>query len=370
MQCSRIAPVVVIAGIVMVLGLALTPAPAVGHGREAGATERLLIPSASWHGRPIQDAHRHDAVPTSSTPRRLSGWSAGPVDMGTGSHRPSGSERVREVQRRLRNLGYRPGPTDGIFGRRTRAAVAWFQVKHGLPLDGRATLAVVRHLRARTSAGGGTGGTGGTSGAGAVEPSAPRGESRSALVDRAPAAAAGNGMPAGLIAALAALAFAIGFATVALMHRRRRDKAVPAALPASRPRALGYVRVPTQPREPVSLERHAAGIEARCSDHGMALAGVVSDDVADDRTGRQRPGLAFALGQLETGEADCLVVGRLGHLTRSPAELETLLDAMERRETPLVVLNADPWTATRTGRWARARDVHAAPIIGRSGSDE
>lgn len=358
MQCSRIASVVVIAGIVTVLGLTLAPAAAAAKSRGASATERLLIPSASWHGRPIRDAHRHDAVPTSSKARRLDGWSAGPVAMGTGSHRPSGSERVREVQRRLRQLGYRPGPTDGIFGRRTRAAVAWFQVKHGLRVDGRATLAVVRHLRARTRPGGG---------ARTGESSAPDG----ARVDRAPAARASSrdGMPAGSIAALALLAFAIGFAAVVLLHRRR-DKAVPAALPASRPRALGYVRVPAQTQERASVEAHAAGIEARCTDHGLALTGVVSDDVADDRSGRQRPGLAFVLGQLETGEADCLVVGRLEHLTRSPAELNTLLDAMEERETPLVVLNADPLTAARTGRWARTHQVHAGASIGRRASDE
>jgi len=361
MQCSRIAPVAVIAGIVMVLALTLAPAPAASHGREAGATERLLIPSASWHGRPIRDAHRHDAVRTSSTARRPAGWSAGPVAMGTGSHRPSGSERVREVQRRLRQLGYRPGPTDGIFGRRTRAAVGWFQVKHGLRVDGRATLATIRHLRVRTSPGGGA------RGARTIAPSTPRG----APVGRALAAQppARDGMPASAIAGLVLLAFGIGFVAVALVQRRR-DRAVLAPLPGSRPRAVGYVRVPAQARERASLEAHAAGIEARCTDHGMALAGVVSDDDGDDRAGRQRPGLAFALGQLESGDADCLVVGRLGHLTRSPAELSQLLDAMEERAAPLVVLNADPSTAARTGRWARAHGTHAGPIMRGRESDE
>ncbi len=59
---------------------------------------------------------------------------------------------MREVQRRLHRLGYRPGPIDGLFGPLTRSSVAWFQVKHGLPVNGRATLATVRHLRARTGA--------------------------------------------------------------------------------------------------------------------------------------------------------------------------------------------------------------------------
>lgn len=40
------------------------------------------------------------------------------------------------VQARLRNLGYDPGPVDGRFGRRTRAALAVFQADHSLEVDG------------------------------------------------------------------------------------------------------------------------------------------------------------------------------------------------------------------------------------------
>lgn len=125
--------------------------------REAGAStvpdraaDRILLPSAGWKGRPIQAPHRHDVVLTSAASRPLRGWSAGPVGYGTGFHRPGGSDRVREVQRRLARLGYRVGPIDGLFGRLTRASVAWFQVKHGMPVTGRATPATVRHLRDRT----------------------------------------------------------------------------------------------------------------------------------------------------------------------------------------------------------------------------
>ena len=59
---------------------------------------------------------------------------------------------MREVQRRLHRLGYRPGPIDGLFGPLTAPSVAWFQVKHGHAVNGRATLATVGHLRARTGA--------------------------------------------------------------------------------------------------------------------------------------------------------------------------------------------------------------------------
>jgi hypothetical protein len=115
------------------------------------ATDRILLPFAGWNGRPIQAPHRHETVRTGASGARLRGWSAGGVGYGAGFHRPGGSDRVREVQRRLASLGYRVGPVDGLFGRRTRASVAWFQVKHGLPVDGRATPVTVRHLRTRTT---------------------------------------------------------------------------------------------------------------------------------------------------------------------------------------------------------------------------
>lgn len=55
------------------------------------------------------------------------GWSAGRVSFGTGDTSPNGSERVREVQRRLRSRGFDPGAQDGIFGPRTEAAVRAYQ---------------------------------------------------------------------------------------------------------------------------------------------------------------------------------------------------------------------------------------------------
>ncbi|MBN1207998.1 MAG: peptidoglycan-binding protein [Myxococcaceae bacterium] len=43
---------------------------------------------------------------------------------------------VSGLQGRLRNLGYNPGPADGILGPQTRAALAVFQVDEGLDMTG------------------------------------------------------------------------------------------------------------------------------------------------------------------------------------------------------------------------------------------
>jgi hypothetical protein len=55
---------------------------------------------------------------------------------GTGYAQVGGSDAVRRVQARLRRLGHRPGPIDGLFGPLTRAAVERFQAARGLQIDG------------------------------------------------------------------------------------------------------------------------------------------------------------------------------------------------------------------------------------------
>lgn len=45
-------------------------------------------------------------------------------------------ETTRDIQRRLTELGYNPGPIDGIVGARTTAAVRAFQKANGLVADG------------------------------------------------------------------------------------------------------------------------------------------------------------------------------------------------------------------------------------------
>ena len=43
---------------------------------------------------------------------------------------------VKAVQKRLDVCGYHPGPMDGVFGPRTKAALTAFQMDNGLRVDG------------------------------------------------------------------------------------------------------------------------------------------------------------------------------------------------------------------------------------------
>jgi hypothetical protein len=44
---------------------------------------------------------------------------------------------IKLAQEILAQLGYRPGPVDGVMGARTRAALRAFQASQGLPIDGK-----------------------------------------------------------------------------------------------------------------------------------------------------------------------------------------------------------------------------------------
>lgn len=44
---------------------------------------------------------------------------------------------IKDVQARLRDAGFDPGPIDGRFGPRTEAALRRFQAASGLPVTGR-----------------------------------------------------------------------------------------------------------------------------------------------------------------------------------------------------------------------------------------
>jgi membrane-bound lytic murein transglycosylase B len=55
-----------------------------------------------------------------------------------------GDPTVRKLQQRLAYLGYAPGGADGKIGPKTRKAIRWFQAAHGLPVDGRPSVQLLK----------------------------------------------------------------------------------------------------------------------------------------------------------------------------------------------------------------------------------
>jgi peptidoglycan hydrolase-like protein with peptidoglycan-binding domain len=426
-----------------VMALWPSPAPAVA-AEQPRIGDRPLSPAAGWHGRAIQKAHRHPESVLAAGRDALKGWSAGPVRLGAGLTSERGSQRVREIQRHLKRIGYAIGPVDGRFGRRTQAALGWFQHKHGLAVTGVATAATVRHVRER-------GRPGATPREATPETrQTDTGQSRERPAETQKAAASASGdddgsdaaswlMPVAIIAAAIALT-ALAFALWRRLRRRDTDDAtvyelwveghsedpeiggfrgvvkavsvhddprprgwteetqylvedptkpdpfwVPAAAvvqlgaarqepapPANgRARAIGYVNTPPDRRDvsPADVSAATAAIDATCHEHGWELIQIVRDSAATQGRGERRPGLSFALERVASGEASCLIAGRLGHLARSVSELSDLLDWFSEHEATLVVCDIELDTSTGNGRrtaqtlgavsaWERQRADH------------
>jgi DNA invertase Pin-like site-specific DNA recombinase len=378
----------------MGVAVAALAAPALGHepadsaARDSGATDVRPLPAAGWHGRAIQQPHKHRerAAETASYP---SGWSAGAVRVGTGYGRAQGSRRVRDVQRELQRLGYEPGPVDGLFGPRTQAAVQWFQIKHGFRPSGVIDSATLAHLResgapASTNA---TAGDAEESAAPTPRPERTQSGAGSGRRAKAPATRTQRVRSGGsaseeddqgsglvellLLAALAALALVLAPALLVSRRRRARTRSVsepPTRPPAATAPAAGgppAIPAPAVARPPATsvptqrvvgyaigetgedLERHSSAIEHACVRRGWVL-----EEFVGDGPGGERPGLAHALKRLSAGAGSRLVVTRLAHLSRSRAELRSLLEWFRRNELELTVLDTRVDTLTRKGREA------------------
>ena len=86
------------------------------------ATVLLSVPASALNAEPAAAADELAA--------------AGILARGSGYTSRTGSQPVRELQLRLRRLGDRPGPIDGLYGPLTEGAVERFQAAQGLATDG------------------------------------------------------------------------------------------------------------------------------------------------------------------------------------------------------------------------------------------
>lgn len=347
--------------------IGLLAMPVSGQAARANEREAVAMASAGWHGRAIQNPRPRPQLVRMSWPKR---WSAGPVKPGTGYLRPGGSRRVREVQRRLVQLGYRPGPVDGLFGPRTRAATRWFQFKHGLDTTGRVNLATLTVLQARS------------------DHTPLRTEPRPRTTDTvpplrtptpAPAPAADESSPLALALLLLLLALGLGVVVGLLapeLRRASRPKRIqppappapepPALLPAAPPRSprpatrrsapppvLGYAAVDPDAEE---ADIATAGIALRCAQRGWSLVEVIHDGRQPGRRLAERPGLVYALREIRSGTAKGLAVARLQDVTARSGDLATLLRWLGDADAFLGAADHELDTSTRAGK-ATARAV-------------
>jgi DNA invertase Pin-like site-specific DNA recombinase len=138
-----------------------------------------------------------------------------------------------------------------------------------------------------------------------------------------------------------------------------RDHASAAAAPRFTPRverwvgtpALGYVLVGRTDGE--DAEDPGEAIRAMCNAQRLHLRRIVRDVEAAPGDPQARPALEWAMDQLDAGEAQSLVVARLGHLSDSAAGLPELLRWFGAHHRRLVAIDVQLDTATEAG-WLTA----------------
>lgn len=96
---------------------------------------------------------------------------------------------------------------------------------------------------------------------------------------------------------------------------------------SKRTRVVGYIRVSTEGQADggVSLDAQRAKLEAYAVAMDLELVALIEDAGASAKT-LNRPGLQRALGMLDAGEADGLLVAKLDRLTRSVKDLGALVE--------------------------------------------
>jgi peptidoglycan hydrolase-like protein with peptidoglycan-binding domain len=72
---------------------------------------------------------------------------SGTASAGSSKYASSGNGTVRDIQSKLAQQGYDPGPTDGRLGPRTRSAITQYQQKNNLLVDGNASPELLAHMQ-------------------------------------------------------------------------------------------------------------------------------------------------------------------------------------------------------------------------------
>lgn len=114
-------------------------------------------------------------------------------------------------------------------------------------------------------------------------------------------------------------------------------------------KALGYVRVSTEEQAGSrnGLEAQRARIQEEAERRGWTLEWV--EDAGYSGKTLDRPGMQYALAELENGRADVLVAAKLDRLSRKVIDFAGLMDASHRGRWTLIALDCDVDTSTPAG---------------------
>jgi DNA invertase Pin-like site-specific DNA recombinase len=115
-------------------------------------------------------------------------------------------------------------------------------------------------------------------------------------------------------------------------------------------RALGYASVNGEGKSTAELDAQKRAID-RCAERlNLELVEVVREREPEKGKALDRAGLSYLIERIAAGDASCLVVTGLDRLSRSVAELGTIVQWLERNDVRLVAVDLDLDTANPAGR--------------------
>jgi DNA invertase Pin-like site-specific DNA recombinase len=115
-------------------------------------------------------------------------------------------------------------------------------------------------------------------------------------------------------------------------------------------RAVGYASVNGEGKGTAELDAQKRAID-RCAERlNLDLVEVVREREPEKGKALDRAGLSYLIERIAAGDASCLVVTGLDRLSRSVAELGTIVQWLERNDVRLVAVDLDLDTANPAGR--------------------
>jgi DNA invertase Pin-like site-specific DNA recombinase len=128
-------------------------------------------------------------------------------------------------------------------------------------------------------------------------------------------------------------------------------QAIVTPVPQETVRAVGYTSVAAAAEAGgQELEDQRRAIERSCEGPAFELIEIVADREPKDGKALDRPGLSHVINRIAAGDASCLVVSGLERLSRSVAELGTLMRWLERNDVRLIAVELGLDTSTSGGR--------------------
>lgn len=114
-------------------------------------------------------------------------------------------------------------------------------------------------------------------------------------------------------------------------------------------RALGYASIPPDGGRRQIAAQHRA-ISRSAERLGLELVEVIRDREPKAGKALDRAGLSYLIERLAAGDATCVIVSGLERLSRSVAELGTIVEWLEENEVRLVAVDLNLDTASPSGR--------------------